>query len=54
MEQIAEQGFDHLPELIRIVINAAMQAERQKHLGLIRMSAVQNGGIMPTGTSPKR
>jgi len=29
LEQIATQGFDVLPELIRIVINAAMQAERR-------------------------
>jgi transposase-like protein len=34
VEQIAEQGFDYLPELIRIMINAAMQAERQKYLGV--------------------
>lgn len=33
LEQIATQGFDILPELIRIVINAAMQAERQQYLG---------------------
>jgi putative transposase len=33
LEQIAEQGFEVLPELIRIVINAAMQAERQQYLG---------------------
>lgn len=33
VEQIAEQGFDDLPELIRIMINAAMQVERQKYLG---------------------
>jgi transposase-like protein len=32
MEQVAEQGLDVLPELIRIVINAAMQAERNEHL----------------------
>jgi len=32
MEQVAEQGLDILPELIRIVINAAMQAERSEHL----------------------
>jgi transposase-like protein len=32
LEQIAVQGFDVLPELIRIVINAAMQAERQQYL----------------------
>ena len=31
---IIEQGFDYLPELIRILVNAAMQAERQKHLGV--------------------
>lgn len=32
LEQIAAQSFDVLPELIRIVINAAMQAERQQYL----------------------
>lgn len=34
LEQVAEQGLDFLPELIRIVINTAMQVERQKHLGI--------------------
>jgi putative transposase len=33
MEQIAEQGLEYLPELIRTVVNTAMQVERQKHLG---------------------
>ena len=33
VEQIAEQGFEYLPELMRILVNTAMQAERQKHLG---------------------
>jgi putative transposase len=32
MEQVAEQGLDVLPELIRIVVNAAMQAERSEYL----------------------
>jgi putative transposase len=32
MEQISEQGFDYLPELIRVMINTAMQLERQKYL----------------------
>jgi putative transposase len=32
MEQVQEQGLEVLPELIRIVINAAMQAERSAHL----------------------
>jgi transposase-like protein len=34
VEQVAEQGLDFLPELIRIVINTAMQVERQHHLGV--------------------
>lgn len=33
LEQISTQGFDILPELIRIVVNAAMQGERQQYLG---------------------
>ncbi len=32
LEQIADQGLDVLPELIRTVINTAMQIERQKYL----------------------
>ena len=34
LEQIAEQGLDVLPELIRIVLNTAMQVERQAYLGV--------------------
>ena len=33
MEEICEQGLDALPELMRIVLNAAMYIERQKHIG---------------------
>ncbi|MBM3126249.1 MAG: hypothetical protein FJZ87_14460 [Chloroflexi bacterium] len=32
MEQVQEHGLDVQPELMRIVINAAMQAERAEHL----------------------
>ena len=32
LEQVQEQGLEVLPELIRIVLNAAMQAERSEHL----------------------
>ena len=32
MEPVAEQGLEILPELLRIVVNAAMQAERSEHL----------------------
>ena len=34
LEEIAEQGLDIVPELIRTVINAAMRIERQRHLGV--------------------
>ncbi len=34
LEQVASEGLEALPELIRIVVNAAMQAERQQHLAV--------------------
>jgi len=34
LEQIAEQGLGYLPELIRLVVNAVMKAERQQYLGV--------------------
>jgi len=36
LEQIASQGLDALPDLMRTIINAAMEAERQQHLGVGR------------------
>jgi putative transposase len=33
LEQVTAQGFEFLPELIRILLNAAMKAERQQYLG---------------------
>ena len=30
LEQIASQGLDALPELMRTIINAALEAERQQ------------------------
>jgi putative transposase len=32
LEQVQEQGLDVLPELLRVIINLAMQAERSEHL----------------------
>ncbi len=32
IEQLASDGFDALPDLIRVLLNTAMQVERQKHL----------------------
>ena len=34
LEQIATEGLEALPEMIQIVINTAMKAERQKYLGV--------------------
>lgn len=34
LEEVAEQGLDVVPELIRTLINAAMRIERQRHLGV--------------------
>jgi putative transposase len=33
LEQITSQGLDFIPELVRILVNAAMQAERENYLG---------------------
>ena len=33
LETIAEQGLDALPELVRVIVNEAMQIERQHYLG---------------------
>lgn len=34
LEGISKSGLDFLPELLRIIVNAAMREERQKHLGV--------------------
>jgi hypothetical protein len=39
VELLVEQGLDALPELIRVVINATMQAERQQYLGAASFAA---------------
>jgi transposase-like protein len=35
LEQIASQGLDFIPELVRILVNAAMRAERENILGAV-------------------
>jgi transposase-like protein len=34
LEGISKSGLDYIPELLRIIINAAMREDRQKHLGV--------------------
>jgi transposase-like protein len=53
LEQIAEHGFEVLPELIQTVVNTAMQLEREKHLGVgpYERSQARNGHA--NGYKPK-
>src|ERR1700733_11847478 len=53
LEMLAEQGLDALPELMRIVINQAMQAERQQHLGAAPYERSENRQGYANGYKPK-
>ena len=53
LEQIAEQGLDVLPELIRTVINTAMQIERQSHLRAAPYERIANRQGYANGYKPK-
>ncbi len=53
LEQIASQGLDVLPDLMRTVINAAMEAERQQHLGVGRYARSPERRGYANGFKPK-
>ena len=53
LEQIAEQGLDYLPELIRVVVNAAMKAERQQYLGVAPYERSEQRRDQANGFKPK-
>lgn len=59
LEQIAADGFDKghkcskLPELIRIVVNAAMRAERQQYLGAAPYQRTPERQDQANGYKPK-
>lgn len=53
LEQIAEEGLDILPELIRIVINTAMQAEREHYLGAAAYERADSRRGYANGYKPK-
>jgi putative transposase len=53
MELIAEQGLDAVPELIRIIINAAMQAERQQYLNAAPYERTEERLGYSNGFKPK-
>jgi len=53
LEQIANDGFEVLPELIRIIINTAMQAERQQYLGVAPYERSPDRQDYANGYKPK-
>ncbi len=53
LEQIAEQGLSVLPELVRIVVNTAMQAEREAYLGAAAYERTDNRRGHANGYKPK-
>ena len=53
LEQIASQGLDALPDLMRTIINAAMEAERQQHLGVGRYERSPERRGYANGFKPK-
>ena len=53
LEQIAAHGFDKLPELIRVVVNAAMQSERQQYLGAASYQRTPERQDQANGYKPK-
>jgi transposase-like protein len=53
LEQITEQGLEYLPELIRIVVNAAMKAERQQYLGAAPYERSEKRRDQANGFKPK-
>jgi len=52
-EQIATNGFDQLPELISVVVNAAMQAERQQYLRAAPYQRTPDRQDQANGYKPK-
>ena len=40
LEQIAAEGMEALPELIRVLINEAMRLEREQHLGCLSSEVI--------------
>jgi putative transposase len=50
---IAAQGFDVLPEVIRIMVNTAMQAERQQHFGAALYQRTPERQGLENGYKPK-
>jgi putative transposase len=53
LEQVQEQGLDVLPELFRVILNTAMQAERTEHLNAAPYQHTQGRNGYANGFKPK-
>ena len=53
LQQVSEQGLDILPELIRTILNAAMQAERQHYLNAAPYQRTPEREAHANGFKPK-
>jgi putative transposase len=53
LEPIAEEGLDALPEMIRTIVNAAMQLERQRHLNAAPYERSEQRRGRANGYKPK-
>ena len=53
LDQIASEGLDALPDLMRTIINVAMEAERQQHLGVGRYERSPERRGSANGFKPK-
>jgi len=53
LEQVQEQGLDVLPELIRVILNVAMQAERTEYLNAAPYQHTQERNGYANGFKPK-
>ncbi len=54
LEDLTQQGLDGAAEMIRIMINEAMRAEREKYLAASSTSEQRTAKATQTGTSQRR
>ena len=53
LDHIAAEGLDAVPELIRVILNAAMAAERQRYLGAAPYERTETRRGYANGFKPK-
>jgi transposase-like protein len=53
LEQIAEEGMDVIPEMIRLLVNEAMRLQREQHLGAAHYERTDDRRDYANGYKPK-